>query len=77
MTLIHISEIISPQEQAQILAACPAAQMLGGISAENAEAILQWAETVRLANLCLDMVIAGQLTITLIDNEPCFSVMEG
>ncbi|MGL5922146.1 hypothetical protein [Chroococcidiopsis sp.] len=76
MTLTHVSEIVSPQEQAKILSACPAAHTLEGISVEDIEAILQWAETTRLANLCLDMAIAGQLNIILINGEPCFSTAE-
>ena len=70
MTLTHISQIISDREQAKILAACK------GIDAEAAEDLLQWAETTRLANRCLDLAIAGELQISLIDGEPCFDVVK-
>lgn len=67
---------LNTEEAAQLFAACPQAHALEGLPEEQAEDLIQWAESIRLANTCLELVLAGKLQIKIIDGEPCFSAVK-
>ena len=69
------TQLLDTQETAILLAACPEAQSLEGISAEKAEYLIQWAERIRLANNCLELVLKGRLQISFIAGEPVFGLV--
>lgn len=74
MTITHISQLLKTEEAAQLLAACPQAQTLEGISAQQAEDLIQWAEGIRLANACLELALKGRLEISFVGGEPIFGL---
>lgn len=68
------TQLLDTEEAALLLAACPEAQSLDGISAEQAEKMIQWAEGIRLANACLELVLKGKLEINFVCGEPVFGL---
>ncbi len=75
MTITHISQLLKAEEAALLLAACPEAHTLEGMSAEQAEDLIQWAERIRLANNCLELVLKGRLQISFVCGEPVFGLV--
>lgn len=76
MTLMQLSQLFHIEEADLILAACPQSRTLEGLSAEDAENLLEWAENIRLSNACLDLVLAGKLGISFVDGVPYFAIVE-
>lgn len=68
------TQLLDTEEAALLLAACPEARSLEGMSAEQAETLIQWAEGIRLANTCLELVLKGKLEINFICGEPVFGL---
>lgn len=69
-----MTSLLDTEEAALLLAACPEAQTLEGITAEQAETLIQWAEGIRLANTCLDLALKGRLEISFCGSEPVFGL---
>lgn len=69
-----IAQLLDTEEAALLLAACPEARSLDGISAEQAETLIQWAEGIRLANTCLELALKGKLQISFVDEQPIFGL---
>lgn len=70
-----MTQLLDTKETAMLLAACHEAQSLDGLSAEKAEDLIQWAERIRLANNCLELVLKGRLQISFIGGEPVFGLV--
>ena len=68
------TQLLDTEEAALLLAACPEAHTLEGMTAEQAEDLIQWAEGIRLNNACLELVLKGRLQINFIDGEPIFAL---
>lgn len=68
--------MLTDDEIEAVILACMATE--GGASEADMERAVDWAAQTRIASLVLDMVLAGDLAVSIgPDGEPVFSAREG
>lgn len=65
--------LLSHNEVLTLVQSCAQGRGSEGLSKSEVIDLINWAENVRRAALCLDLVLAGKFGITWIDGEPAFS----